>query len=362
MPTTDTTHGDYWEGTVLPYWVFLVFTAFPLTGFFGIDHLLFKSPSTALKKCLFNIVSLGLWYIYDILQAFGDKHYVKHFGLSVPISGAKGLAFNYFSGIVSGEKDTLGSSKAGYMQVLYFMLYLGTILLPLGISNFVVGDNYGGLFKILFSLIPLLGLLLILVFWLESVYELYILMTNPTKIYEKGVPRMFPLTSFIDETGFSPNIMEPKALGKAIEARSKVEPTDMYTSFVKPILKIMGIKDPMEILDTAKCEVIPPIEKTAKAVLTAGKGVAKLAEKVPAIAAEAANKVAAFTDPEKLKEAALKTAQVGGGLTGMQGSDAIFLGGLALLVLGGVGASVLRKTLITEENVSTDAPPNPGAI
>jgi hypothetical protein len=237
---------------------------------------------------------------------------------------------------------------------------LGTILLPLGISNFVVGDTYGGLFKILFSLIPLLGLLLILVFWLESVYELYILMTNPTKIYEKGVPRMFPLTSFIDETGFSPNIMEPKALGKAIEARSKVEPTDMYTSFVKPILKIMGIKDPMEILDTAKCEVIPPIEKTAKAVITAGKGVAKLAEKVPAIAAEAANKVAAFTDPEKLKEAALKTAQVGGGSTGP--TDVFFLGGLALLVLGGVGASVLRKTLITEENVSTDAPPNPGAI
>jgi hypothetical protein len=274
------------------------------------------------------------------------------------MTGPKGLGFNYFSGIVRDEKDTLGPSKAGYLQIVYFILYLSTILLPFGISSFIAGDTYGGAFKAMFSLIPFLGLLLIAVFWLESLFELYLLMTKPTEIYEKGVPRMFPLTSFIDKTGFSPNIMEPKALAKAIEARSKVEPTDMYTSFVKPLLKILGIKDPMEIIDTAKCQVIPPIEKTAKAVVTAGKGVAKLAEKAPAIAEQAANKVAAFTDPEKLKEAALK-AQTGGSFSGP--SDAFFLGGLLLLALGGVGASVLRKTLITEENVS-DAPPNPRTV
>jgi hypothetical protein len=274
------------------------------------------------------------------------------------MSGPKGLAFNYFSGIVGDEKDTLGPSKAGYTQVVYFMLYLFTILAPLGISNFIAGDTYGGAFKAIFSLIPLLGLLLIVVFWLEGLFEMYLLLSKPTEIYEKGVPRMFPLTSFIDKTGFSPNIMEPKALAKAIEARSKVPPTDMYSSFVKPLLKILGIKDPMEILDTAKCQVVPPIEKTAKAVVTAGKGVAKLAEKVPDIAVKAGEKVAAFTDPEKLKEAALQ-AQKGGSLSGP--SDAFFLGGLALLALGGVGASVLRKALIVEENGS-DAPPKPGTI
>ena len=93
----ETTHGQYWGGHVLPYWVFLVVTALPMTGFFGLDHLLFKSPSTALFKCITNIFTLGLWYFYDIIQAFSDKHYVKHFGLSVPFSGPKGLAFNSFS-------------------------------------------------------------------------------------------------------------------------------------------------------------------------------------------------------------------------------------------------------------------------
>jgi len=294
---------------------------------------------------------------------------VKHFGLSVPMTGPKGLAFNYFSGIVGDEKDTLGPSKAGYSQVLYFILYLITILVPFGISNFVAGDTNGGTFKAMFSLIPFLGLVFIAVFWLEGLFEIYLLMTKPTEIYEKGVPRMFPLTSFIEKTGFSPNIMEPKSLAKAIDARTRIPPSNLYTSFVKPIMKLFGIKDPMEILDTAKCQVVPPIEKTAKAVVTAGKGVAALAEKAPVIAEQAANKIAAFTDPEKLKEAALKTAQAGGSLAGpsLHGpegagpSDAFFLGGLLLLALGGVGASVLRKTLLTEENGS-DTPPNPRTV
>ena len=49
------THGEFWGGTVLPYWVFLLLTVFPLTGFLGIDHLAFKSPSTAVLKFIFYL-------------------------------------------------------------------------------------------------------------------------------------------------------------------------------------------------------------------------------------------------------------------------------------------------------------------
>ena len=351
---TNTTHGSYWGGTVLPYWVFLVLTVLP-TGFFGLDHLLFKSPSTALAKGFFNIFTLGLWYFYDILQVFTDKHYVKHFGLSIPIVGARGLAFQYFRGIVGDEKEELGPSKGGYSQVIYFILYFFTLLVPFGISSFVAGDTSGGTYKVLFSIIPLLGLLLIPLFWIESVVELYTLLTNPAAIFEKGVPRMFPIDYVASKNGFSPNIMEPKSL----EAMKKIPDTNLYTAFIKPIMKLLGIKDPMEILDTAKCQVIPPIEKTAKAAIAAGEGIQELASKGPAIASAVANKVTAFTDPEELRKAALK-AQTGGS-NGQSLFDGIVVGGLALLILGGLGATVLRKTL-TVENVTNDSPPNPGTI
>lgn len=368
----ETTHGQYWGGHVLPYWVFLVVTALPMTGFFGLDHLLFKSPSTALSKCLVNIFTLGLWYFYDIIQAFSDKHYVKHFGLSVPFSGPKGLAFNYFSDIVGDEKNVLDKSTVSVTSILIFTLYIFTLLVPLGLSNFVAGDTVGGTYKLLLSLTPLLGLLMIPIFWGEGLYELYTVITKPNDIFEKGVPRLFPLTLFIDERGFSPNLLNPDALKKALKERSEVPPTNLYTTFVKPILSILGIKDPMEILDTAKCQVVPPIEKTAKAVIVAGEGAAKLAEKVPAIAEGVTNKLTAFTDPAKLKEAALKSAaaQVGGSsvtattiTTGEKTPlDMILLGGIVLLSMGGLGAAVLRKMASVEKNVSTDSPPNPGAV
>jgi hypothetical protein len=207
------------------------------------------------------------------------------------------------------------------------------------------------------------------IFWGEGLYELYTVITKPNDIFEKGVPRLFPLTLFIEERGFSPNLLNPDALKKALKERSEVPPTNLYTSFVKPILSILGIKDPMEILDTAKCQVVPPIEKTAKAVIVAGEGAAKLAEKVPAIAEGVTNKLTAFTDPAKLKEAALKSAatQIGGSsdttATGEKTPiDMVLLGGLVLLSMGGIGAAILRKMASVEKNVSTDSPPNPGAV
>jgi hypothetical protein len=212
------------------------------------------------------------------------------------------------------------------------------------------------------------------IFWGEGLYELYTVITKPSDIFEKGVPRLFPLTLFIDERGFSPNLLNPDALKKALKERSEVPPTNLYTTFVKPILSFLGIKDPMEILDTAKCQVVPPIERTAKAVIVAGEGAAKLAEKVPVIAQGVTNKITAFTDPAKLKEAALKSAaaQVGGSTvtttatTDATGEktpiDMVILGGIVLLSMGGLGAAVLRKMASVEKNVSTDSPPKPGAV
>ena len=107
-------------------------------------------------------------------------------------------------------------------------------------------------------------------------------------------------------------------------------------------------------------------------MIVAGQGAAKLAEKVPAIAEGVTNKLTAFTDPAKLKEAALKSAaaQVGGSsvtattiTTGEKTPiDMVILGGIVLLSMGGLGAAVLRKMASVEKNVSTDSPPNPGAV
>lgn len=45
-------------------------------GALGLDHLLLRSPTTAFAKVVLNILSLGLWYFYDVLQVLGEKENV----------------------------------------------------------------------------------------------------------------------------------------------------------------------------------------------------------------------------------------------------------------------------------------------
>lgn len=341
-PYPQYTSGKFWGGTVMPFWVMMLFTALPFTGFFGLDHLLFRSPTTALMKGITNIFTFGLWYVYDMVQVFSDKQFIKEYGLTKPFTGPAGLALDYFSGVVG--KDTLGSSKSGVTSLILFVAYLFTILAPFGISNFLAGDVDGGIGKFLLSF-GVWGLFWVPFLFIAGFFELYRNLTDPGKMFTEGAIRPTPLTFLMDSTGYSPNIMNPAS----IEASKEKQKVDWYGTFVKPILSFFGITDPKEILDTAKCQIIPPIEKTVTAATTAASGLTALAATVPQVATEATQKLATFTDPEQLKAAAEQAAkiQTGGGMS--SSLDTIFVGGLLLLIVGGLFATFLRKTL-TKKN------------
>lgn len=336
------TSGKFWGGTVLPFWVLLLFTTMPLTGFFGIDHLLFRSPSTALLKFLTNMVTFGFWYFYDIVQVYSDKKFIKNYGLSKPFTGPAGLALDYFSG-VTGEKESLGPSKSGIISLLLFIAYLFTTLAPFGISNFIAGDVDGGIGKFLLSF-GVWGFFWVPFLFIAGLFEVFRNMTDTQKIFTEGVLRPTPLNFIMSSTGYSPNIMNPESIDKAKEKNKFV----WYDTFIKPLLNLFGITDPKEVLDTTKCQVVPPIKQTVEAATTAASGLQKIAATVPEVAAEATQKVTAFTDPTALKAAAEQAAKVQVGGSGSISSsplDYLFLGGLGFLILGGLSAAFLRKTL-----------------
>jgi hypothetical protein len=335
------TSGKFWGGTVLPFWVLMLFTALPFTGFFGIDHLLFRSPTTALMKGVTNVFTFGLWYVYDMVQVFSDKQFIKEYGLSKPFTGAAGLGLDYFRGIQGN--DVLPPSKSSLTSLLLFVLYLFTIFLPFGVSNFVAGDVDGGIGKFLLSF-GIWGLFWVPFLFIAGFFELYRNLTDPQTMFTEGAVRPPPLTFLMGSTGYSPNLMNPDSIAKAKE-NAKM---DWYGTFVKPVLSFFGITDPKEVLDTAKCVVVPPIEKTVDAATTAASGLTALAATVPQVAAEATQKLQTFTDPEQLKAAAAAAAKVqtGGGSSSF---DTLFVAGVGLLIVGGLFAAFLRKTL-TKEN------------
>jgi hypothetical protein len=374
------TTGEYWEGSAFPYWLHMILTILP-TGFFGIDHLLLHSPQTALQKAIVNLFTLGFWYFYDVVQVFTDRSYVDKYGLSRPFLGPTGLGHKSFTGVLPPEKQEtpdLPPAESGRFSSIFLALYLALIFVPFGIPNFVVGDTSGGVIKFIFTIL-LFGLFVPFVF-LSAVYELFMTVSNPVDIYEKGVHLTIPFSWIVGSENLAPRIMKPSAFAAATKPQGSI-----FTRLIQPIFDMLGLSSIAQMLGAAKCAAEPVIEQGQKAVnaaITAGSGVAKLAGTVPEVATKVAGKLEAFTDPEKLKAAAgaaagvpaLPTAppMVGGGLLGSGELDSWFFLSIGVLLTSAALLSGVRwlRNLQTqkkndkppESHERNDTPPQPNAL
>jgi len=72
FPAVSQSRKEFWgepQYTRFGMWLFTLFF-----GFFGIHHLILRSPQTALMCCLVNIFTFGYWYFYDLIQ-LSSKEY-----------------------------------------------------------------------------------------------------------------------------------------------------------------------------------------------------------------------------------------------------------------------------------------------
>jgi hypothetical protein len=72
FPAVSQSRKEFWgepQYTRFGMWLFTLFF-----GFFGLHHLMLRSPQTALMCCLVNIFTFGYWYFYDLIQ-LSSKEY-----------------------------------------------------------------------------------------------------------------------------------------------------------------------------------------------------------------------------------------------------------------------------------------------
>lgn len=372
------TKGLYWSSGSssntskwYPFWLLQLLTIMPLTGFFGLDHLFLRSPLTAIAKIIINIMCLGIWYWYDLLQVTLDRDTVKEFGMSVPIYGPTGIGAKQF--LASGEK-----AGADSIAPWRFMAYCLLTLLPFGLDFFAAGDFLGGglrfMTTVLFFLWPL-GFL-----W--GTYNMYRAWITPGDLLERGTYRIIPFSFFTDKYFSVKGTLAPGKVEETPVCRQK----GVIETVMEPVTTVVGVatdialqplKDlaaaPGKAYDATLAPLQVAVEQGLAPSVTAGLKVAQLAPKaiaaVPAVAANVQNKIA------NASSAALATVKTGAGavaaMTGGSNSNSIsnisdgaVIFTLALLVFGGGFLYFVRARTNNANGPSkeNDAPPKPGAI
>lgn len=191
MNLFDYTQKNYWGGSWYPYWTLMIATV--LFGFIGGDHFWLRSPLTGLMKFIFNILTLGLWYFYDIIQVFSESDAVKKYGLSAPLVGPLGIG----AGMFREKGDTDPSSKSPLRYVGYILLLLMPIA-TFGLEYAVAGDMAGATFKFVMNLFWFIFFPLIIIYTGMNVMHAVI---NPKSLFEAGTYHLFPASLIISPRG-----------------------------------------------------------------------------------------------------------------------------------------------------------------
>jgi len=152
--------GSSTEGAFLSYDWFIVLAV--LGGWFGLDHLYLRSPWTFLGKLIVNSLFFGIWYAYDIIQAFSSKDVIKVYGVGLPGFPDKRVAMGVLA------KDEPGSKHSNFF-VYALCLFMGGLF---GLDSFLVGDRESGIMRLLF-LISIIGSPIAFGWWIYKLFRFF---------------------------------------------------------------------------------------------------------------------------------------------------------------------------------------------
>lgn len=379
--TPGPSHGDYWNGYMVDATLYKIFAMFPLTGFLGIDHLVLRSPFTAILKFLVNVLFFGAWYFYDIIQMTMDQTFVANYGMSTPW-GPRGHSYKLFSGLTEDNVNEFAKASVyngGFFSSLLFLVYVFLIVTLgfTGLPNILAGDFTGGITKLFSN-----WLFIPFVFYMLSIpYDFM----KSASVEKTGVPRNWPLYPWLilKETHPAVNLL-PREEGEKRLKEYTTSLNEMVKEKKQPLLIELASGTISKIWEALTN--FPPV--AAFTAVQASKGAVLAASDVGQSLAKAVQKRVA-SDPDAVVDSLLGKAtstvtegistptpldvsMKGGGMLGSSEFDNLFMGGVGVLVLGGLVLGLLRKFTLSNRreddehprNIAErdDAPPRPTAI
>jgi hypothetical protein len=301
LPAVSQTRIEFWKTpqfTQNGMWWFTLFF-----GFFGLHHLLLRSPQTAILFAIVNMMSLGYLWFYDLIQLSTSGGHttesLNKYGMAHPW-GPLGLAQGMWMTPEEANNNSKESKESKDSPPSPWWFFAYALLLPISpLAQFIAGDKQNALSRFGFLTVIPFGFLL---YGCAMAYDYWSLLGKPADLAVFGTKRFFPFTMLgYHSDGHSPNITvkqelpEPQCppagnwfLGAVFEIIKFV------LRFALPILYV--VNPPLALsLDQALNATAASggkIANTAKVVVEAAKTTAETAVTVADTAADSAMKIA----------------------------------------------------------------------
>jgi len=185
------TQGSYWGGAQIPYWLIKILTVG--FGAIGLDHLLLRSPRTAILKVLSIFPLFGFWYFFDIAQVFGEEESVRKYGFAIPFAGPQGIGGGMFINKEGSNVAPPEKSKP-WTFLLYAIASIVFTVLPL--NKILIGDYSGAFLQIIMYCFFFTPLILLALAW--GFYDEYRVFFDTRGLIEKGAARIIPASWILD--------------------------------------------------------------------------------------------------------------------------------------------------------------------
>ena len=257
-----------------------------------------------------NVFGLGIWYLYDILQVFGEKDSVMKHGLTAPVVGPLGIG----AGMFTDNQPGVPTGKSPFRWLAYTAL----AFLPFGFELLVAGDWNGAFAKFMSSILFFLWPIAFI--W--TGYTVFQALFQPKSVWENGTTRLFPFSYFMDPYG--PSSLGPRDVkggsgGGFFSSMLTIAQT--FLPFVAP--GVVPAVAAVGAATTATARTVEAAADTATGVIEAfkepvtqtvsiGTGLIKqiptVASAIPTIASQVEESIQAQTTPQAIEAAIAASA------------------------------------------------------